>query len=151
MTPDHEVSWNPEASQLVFRMFNQLNEFKQCSSVMIFCIKICVTCANIRITWWHHQMETFSALLVLCAGIHRSPVNSPHRVLWRGALMFSLICVRINGWVNNREAGDLRRCRAHYDVIFMLYLENNLNGRQYQYILWLKVSCTVNIIVLWDH
>ena len=25
----------------------------------------------------------------------------------------------INGWVNNREAGDLRRQRAHYDVIVM--------------------------------
>ena len=49
--------------------------------------------------------------------IFRSPVNSPHKGQWRGALMFSLICVWINGWVNNREAGDLRRYRAHYDVI----------------------------------
>ena len=39
-------------------------------------------------------------------GIHRSTVNSPHKGQWRGALMFSLICVWINGWVNNREAGD---------------------------------------------
>ena len=42
--------------------------------------------------WWRHQMETFSALLALCAGIHRSPVKSPHKGRWRGALMFSLIC-----------------------------------------------------------
>ena len=34
--------------------------------------------------------------------------------------MFSLICVWINGWVNNREAGDLRRYLAHYDVIVMV-------------------------------
>ena len=40
--------------------------------------------------------------------IHRSPVNSPHKVQWRGALMFSLI------W-----AGNLRRHRARYDVIVM--------------------------------
>ena len=53
-------------------------------------------------------------------GIHRSPVNSPHKGQWRGALMFSLICAWINGWVNNREAGDLRRHRAHYDVIVMI-------------------------------
>ena len=53
-------------------------------------------------------------------GIHRSPVNSPHKGQWRGALMFALICVWINGWVNNREAGDLRRHRAHYDVIVMV-------------------------------
>ena len=52
-------------------------------------------------------------------GIHRSPVNSPHNGQWRGALMFSLICAPINGWVNNGEAGDLRRHRAHCDVIVM--------------------------------
>ena len=52
-------------------------------------------------------------------GIHRSPVNSPHKGQWRGALMFSLICVWINDWVNNREAGDLRRYRAHCDVTVM--------------------------------
>ena len=52
-------------------------------------------------------------------GIHRSPVNSPHKGQWRGALMFSLICVWINGWVNNHESGDLRRYRAHCDVTVM--------------------------------
>ena len=51
--------------------------------------------------------------------IHRFPVNSPHKGQWRGALMFSLICVWIRGWVNSREAGDLRRYLAHYDVIVM--------------------------------
>ena len=56
-------------------------------------------------------------------GIHRPPVNSPHKGQWRGALMFSLIYTRINGWVNNDEAGDLRRHRAHYDVTVMrIYL-----------------------------
>ena len=53
-------------------------------------------------------------------GIHRSSVNSAHKGQWRGALMFSMICARINGWVNNRKAGDLRRHRAHYDVIVMV-------------------------------
>ena len=62
-------------------------------------------------------MEIFSALLALCGGIHRSSVTSPHKGQWRRALMFSLICVWINGWVNNRETDDLRRHRAHYDVI----------------------------------
>ena len=53
-------------------------------------------------------------------GIPRSPVNSPHKGQWRGALMFSSICVWINGWVNNRKAGDLRRYRSHYDIIEIL-------------------------------
>ena len=56
--------------------------------------------------WWRHQMGTFSALLALCAGIHRLPVNSPHEGPWRGALMFSLICAWTNDWVNNRDTGD---------------------------------------------
>ena len=56
-------------------------------------------------------------------GIHRSPVNSPHKGQWRGALMFSLIFPRINGWINNREAGDLRRYRSHYDVIVMTLIQ----------------------------
>ena len=58
-------------------------------------------------------METFSALLDFCAG--NSPVNGH----WRGALMFSLICVWINGWVNKRDAGDLRRYHVQCDVIVM--------------------------------
>ena len=65
---------------------------------------------------WKH----FPRYWPFVGGIHRSPVNSPHKGQWRGALMFTLICTRINGWVNNREAGDLRRHRAHYDVIVML-------------------------------
>ena len=55
-------------------------------------------------------------------GIHRSPVNSPHKGQGRVALMFSLICDRINSWVNNREAGDLRRYLTHYDVTVMVVI-----------------------------
>ena len=54
-------------------------------------------------------------------GIHQWPVNSPHKGRWRGALMFSLICTWINRWVTNREVGDLRRHRAHYDVIVTIF------------------------------
>ena len=43
---------------------------------------------------------------------------------WRGALMFSLIGVWINGCVNNRAAGDLRRHRTHYNVIVMFCTES---------------------------
>ena len=52
-------------------------------------------------------------------GIHLSLMSSPHKGQWSGALMFSLICVWINDWVNNREAGDSRRHRGHYDVNVM--------------------------------
>ena len=72
-----------------------------------------------ELSWRRHQMGTFSALLALCAGNSPVPVNSPRKGQWRGALMLALICVWINDWVNNREAGDLRRHRGNYDVIVM--------------------------------
>ena len=59
-------------------------------------------------------------------GIHRSLVNSPHKDQWRGALMFLLICAWINDWVNNREAGDLRRHQTHCDVTVMILVTFNL-------------------------
>ena len=69
--------------------------------------------------WWRHQMETFSRYWPFVRGIHRSPVNSLHKGQWRGALVFSFMCARISGSVNNRDAGDLRCHGAHYDVIAM--------------------------------
>ena len=47
----------------------------------------------------------------------------------RGALMFSMICARIKVWVSNREAGDLRRHRAHFDVIVMSTLFHSGNRK----------------------
>ena len=72
-------------------------------------------CMHDDVIKWKH----FPRCWPFVRGIHRSPVNSPHKGQWRGALIFSSICVWINGWVNNREAGDLRRYRAHFDVTVM--------------------------------
>ena len=74
-------------------------------------------------------------------GIHRSPVNSPHKSHWRGALMFSLICVWINGWVNNSEAGDLRRYRARCDVIVMILLTLHHEFQTHNTKLWYYDYC----------
>ena len=76
-------------------------------------------------------------------GIHRSPVNSPHKGQWRGALMFSLICVWINGWVNNRKAGDLRRYRSHYDVTVMQRQWSGCKG------FWLNDQCQMQLFFNW--
>ena len=51
-------------------------------------------------------------------------MNSLHKDQWRGALMFSLICIWINGWVNNCEPGDLRCYYAHYNVIVMVDVQD---------------------------
>ena len=64
---------------------------------------------------WKH----FRRYPAIC--MRNSPVRGdfPHKRQWRGALMFSLIRVWINCRVNSREAGHLRRHRAHYDVAVM--------------------------------
>ena len=70
------------------------------------------------VSWWRHQMET--ALLALCAG--NSPVTGEfpaQRPVTRGFGVFFDLSLN-NGWVNDREAGDLRRHRAHYDVTVVL-------------------------------
>ena len=83
-------------------------------------------------------------------GIHRSPVNSPRKGQWRGALMFSLICARINGWVNNSEAGDLRRHRAHYEVTVIR--KDMWRGAVVFFMLWKShyIGQTVVPTVTWD-
>ena len=53
---------------------------------------------NISPRWNHDDVikcKHFPRNLPCVRGIHRSPVNSPHRGHWRGALMFSLICTLI--------------------------------------------------------
>ena len=65
----------------------------------------------LRFSWWRHQMEAFPRYWPFVWGIRKGQ--------WRGALIFSLICAWINGWVNDFKAGDLRRHRAHCNVIVM--------------------------------
>ena len=71
-------------------------------------------------------------------GNNRSPVNSPHKDKWRRTLMFPLICTCVKGWANNREAGDLRRHRAHYDVTVMVrtpWQSTSVRGQYVQFVL----------------
>ena len=81
---------------------------------------------NKRFLDFKHILNTFSMMTSSNINIFRVTghlcgefTGSPHKGQWRGSLMFSLICVWISGWENNREAGDLRRYCAHYDVIIM--------------------------------
>ena len=90
---------------------------------------------NVSIWWRHHvpcpwehalmlygdviEWKHFPSYWLFVRGIHRSPVNSPHKGQWRGTLMFSLTCAWPNTWANNEGADDLKGHRAHYDVIAM--------------------------------
>ena len=104
-----------------------------------------------RHTWCRHQMETFSAWLVICAG--NSPVTGEfpaQRPVTRSFGVLS-IYVWINGWVNNREAGDLRRHRAHYDVIVMkstfynpVYILRHELVNERRFLISVMVSCRKN-------
>ena len=61
------------------------------------------------ISWVHDDVikwKHFPRYWPFVRGIHRSPVTSPHKGQWRGGLMFSLICISINGWVNSGGTGD---------------------------------------------
>ena len=96
--------------------WNKISFFFQL--IQIGCrIIICVVVGGLHddVMKWKHFPRNWPFVW----GIHRSPVNSPHKGQWCGALMFSLICFWINDRVNNGEAGDLRRYHAHYDVIVM--------------------------------
>ena len=66
---------------------------------------------------WKH----FPRYFTFVRGIHLLPMIYPHKGEWRGTLVFSLICAWTNDWVSNRDCGDLRRHRAHYDAIVMSY------------------------------
>ena len=68
------------------------------------------------------KWKYFPLYLPLVQGIPRSPVNSPHKDQWNGALVFSLICVWTNTWPNNGDAGDLRRHHTHFYVTATLAL-----------------------------
>ena len=78
------------------------------------------TCIEMQHIWWRHddviKWKHSPRYWLFARGIHWSPMNSPRKGHWRGALMFPLICASTNGWANTRDAGDLRRHRGHYDV-----------------------------------
>ena len=119
---------NPCGDLSVFRLSYNMNLTTHSSSWYFLCTSYFIKILPRSIVTLHRdtgihddviKWKHFPRNWPFVRGIHRSPVNSPHKGQWRGALMFSLICVWINDWVNNRETGDLRRQRGHYDVIVM--------------------------------
>ena len=85
-----------------------------CEGIHIIKLKFLRLLHDDVIKWKH-----FPCYWTFVRGIHLSPVNSHHRGQWRGALMFSLVCAWIIRWVNNPNAGDLRRHDAHCDITVM--------------------------------
>ena len=98
---------------------------------------------------WHDDVikwKHFPRYWPFVRGIHRSSVNSPHKGQWCGALMYSLIYAWINGWVNNRKVGDLRRHRPHFDVIVMYNVMSNFSER-----IWESAASSKGLSLSDDH
>ena len=72
--------------------------------------------------------------------IHRSTVDSPHKDQCRGAVKVLWSAPWINDWVSNREAGDLRRHRAYYDVLVMKY-----RGHVWDCFIWLCYEFSIYV------
>ena len=98
---------------------------------------------------WKH----FPCYWPFVQGIHRSPVNSPHKDQWCRALMFSLIWAWINGWVNNCGAGDLRCHRTHYDVAVISFHFSSSAPMMMRASFWCltELSSRIQSFVLLDH
>ena len=83
-------------------------------------------------------METFSVLLAICTRNSQVTGDFPAQrpVTPSFDVFFDLlICAWINGWVNNREAGDLRRHRSQCDVTVMqhaILIHANSSGNTVQ-------------------
>ena len=79
-------------------------------------VKSNLFCIAAILSWWCHLIETFSALLTICAGNSLVTGEFPaQRPATRSFDVFFDLAWT-NGWVSNRDAGDLRRHLAHYDV-----------------------------------
>ena len=75
----------------------------------------------VAIWWWGHQnWNIFLHYWPFVREIHWSPLKSPHKGQWCGALMLSLICAWINGWINNHDAGDLICHHSHFYATVVL-------------------------------
>ena len=68
--------------------------------------------SNWNCPWWRHKKETFSACGIFTGHQWIPGTKASDAELW----CFLRCASEINGWVNNGEAGDLRRHVAHYDV-----------------------------------
>ena len=107
----HYLDWSPSKSNGPARHVNAKFEFM----------------LPVRsLSWWRHQMETFSVLLSLCAGNSAVTGEFPSQRPVTQSFDFSLISAWINNWINNRDARELGRHRAHYNVTVVVSSEGRL-------------------------
>ena len=102
---------------------------------------------GLKMAWWRHQMETFSALLAICAGNSTVTGEFPTQRPVTRSFDVSLTYACINGRVNNGESGDFRRHRTNYDVTVMRKGRLRLWKKDHRvHILWDTLKCVYHII-----
>ena len=98
--------------------------FLHCRKHILHKVSFCV-CPNLPNAWWRHQMETFSALLAICAG--NSPVSgefpAQRPVTRRFEVFFDLrpnkrLSKQSWGWCSETPSSSLWR---HRNGIFIAY------------------------------
>ena len=129
------AQWRISASQSLSELIGFMNEYEE--NVVWFNVNACLYLFVMRFVCYSQSFQLLFSWVDLLMGhddvmkwkhfprywpfvrgIHRSPVNS-HTKASDAELCYFLVCARINGWVNNGEAGDLRRHCARYDAIVM--------------------------------
>ena len=104
------VNWNNEA-EIILQTSAPLSSWMK--TVAYFSIPS--SPLHVLYSWLCHQMEGFPRYWPFVMGIHQSPMDSPPKGQWRGALTIYLICAWTNGWANNRDAPSSslwRHCNA---------------------------------------
>ena len=82
---------------------------------------LCVLYSWQNVTWWRHQMETFSALLAICVGNSAVPGEFPtQRPVTRSFDVFF----------------DMRLICAHYGVTVMSSMANNCVSNKTCWFMW---------------
>ena len=97
---------------------------------------------------WHDEAiiwKQFPRYWPFVREIHRSPVNFPHKGQWHGALMFSLICARINGrlWLWFVGCCGARQRGTMYENYLSRVSISNYRPCSCRYIRFLK-RCAMN-------
>ena len=76
----------------------------ECKLWFIFCLSHCYDVCNIMLSWWGHQMKTFSELLAICVGNSPVPGEFPAQrpVTQSFDAFFDL---RLNKWLSKQSWG----------------------------------------------
>ena len=96
---------------------------------------------------WKH----FPRYWPLMRGIHRSPVDSPHKGQWCRASMFSLICAWTNGWLETPSRSLCRHCNVQSARWVESHWCHNKSILNNLFVIVFMLSLTIKFITIWTN